>query len=191
MIEDIKKVVSEKLKHHPNRLKHVFGVYETAVELAKIHHVDIEKASIAALFHDFSKYDPIDIQIAHMPLKWIKAYSEHPVIYHALAAAIELEHMFHINDPDILNAIRYHVWGRTHMSDLEKIIFISDSCEPNRVFDDASYIFETAKKDLDQAVLLSMKASIDDLRTRKHVEPSDEQLEAYTYYMEVNRGKTK
>lgn len=191
MIEDIKKIVSEKLKDHPNRLKHVFGVYETAVKLATIHHVDIEKASIAALFHDFSKYDPVEVQIEHMPLKWIKAYAEHPVIYHAIAASIELEHLCHINDPDIIQAIRYHVWGRPHMSDLEKIIFISDSCEPNRKFDDAIHIYQTAEKDLDLAVLYAMKASIDDLRNRKHLEPSDEQLEAYTYYMEVNRGKTK
>ncbi len=191
MIDDIKKIVSEKLKDHQSRLKHVFGVYETAVKLASIHNVDIEKASIAALFHDFSKYDPIEDQIKHMPLKLIKAYADYPVIYHAIAASIELEINFHIKDQDILNAIRYHVWGRPNMSILEKIIFVSDSCEPNRAFDDAKFIYKTATKDLDYAVLLAMKASIDDLKIRRHLEPSDEQYLAYRYYLEVNRGKTK
>ena len=44
MIEDIKIKVSEKLKDHPKRLRHVFGVYETAVKIAEAHHLDVLKA---------------------------------------------------------------------------------------------------------------------------------------------------
>lgn len=190
MIEQLKSRVTEKLKDHPKRLQHVFGVYETACKLATIHGVDQEKAAIAALYHDYAKYDTIEEQIQHIELKLIKQYAEYPVIYHALAAAISLEQEFMIKDQDILNAIRHHVWGRPKMSDLEKIIFISDSCEPNRKFDDASLIFETATKDLNHAVLLAMKASIDYLY-QKGLLPSQEQLEAYTYYQEVNRGEIK
>jgi predicted HD superfamily hydrolase involved in NAD metabolism len=190
MIEQIKHQVIEKLKDHPKRLKHVMGVYETACTLASIHHIDVDKAAIAALYHDYAKYDTIEEQIKHMELKMIKQYAEYPVMYHALAAAIKLEHDFNIKDQDILNAIRYHVWGRPQMSDLEKIIFISDSCEPNRAFEDACYIFETAKKDLNQAVSMAMKASIDYLK-HKGLSPSEEQLIAYHSYQEVNRGETQ
>ena len=190
MIEQLKHRVEEKLKNHPKRLLHVMGVYETACKLADLHGINSEKAAIAALYHDYAKYDSIEVQIQHIELKLIKQYAEYPVIYHALAAAISLEQEYMIKDQDILNAIRYHVWGRPQMSDLEKIIFISDSCEPNRKFDDAALIFETATKDLNKAVELAMKASIDYLY-QKGLLPSEEQMEAYTYYREVNRGEIK
>jgi predicted HD superfamily hydrolase involved in NAD metabolism len=190
MIDAIKKRVSEKLSNHQKRLTHVFGVYETAVKLAKIHNVDVEKVSIAALFHDYSKYDSIEDQVAHMDLKTIKNYAEYPVIYHAMAAAIALEHEFHIRDQEILNGIRYHVWGRPNMSDLEKIVFISDSCEPNRNFPDSQMIFEMASKNLNQATEYCMKISIDHV-IAKGLVPSPEQMESYQYYKEVNRGEIK
>ncbi len=190
MISEVKKNVMNKLKDHPNRLQHVMGVYETALKLAKIHHIDETQISLAALYHDYAKYDSIEEQIEHLDLMTIKDYVETPVIYHAFASAVQLELDFDIHDQDVLNAIRYHVWGRIGMSDIEKIILISDSCEPNRNFDDAKHIFELATKNLNQATEVVMKASIDYLKT-KNLIPAKEQIEAYIYYMEVNRGKTE
>ncbi len=190
MIEDIKNKVIEKLKEHPKRLQHVMGVYETALKLAKAHHLDELKVSIAALYHDYEKYDSIEEQIQYLDLMTIKDYVETPVIYHAFAAAARLEIDFNIHDEEILNAIRYHVWGRKDMSDIEKVILISDSCEPYREFDDEEKIFKLAIKDLNQATEAVMKASIDYLYT-KNLTPAKEQVEAYTYYMEVNCGKTE
>lgn len=190
MIESIKKKVIKKLKDHHKRLEHVFGVYETAIKLAKVHHLDENKVAVAALYHDYAKYDSIENQISYLDLDVIKAYIETPVIYHAFAAAKALEMDFDIHDEEVLNAIRYHVWGRIGMSDIEKVILISDSCEPNRKFDDATKIYELALKDLDQACESVMKASIDYLET-KGIVPAKEQIEIYIYYMEVNRGKTE
>ena len=190
MIEAIKTEVTKKLKDHPKRLEHVFGVYETAVKLADIYQVSQENAGIAALFHDYTKYDPIENQIKHLDLKTIKKYTTSPVMFHALSAAEELKIMFKIENEDILNAIRYHVYGRTSMSIIEQIIFISDYCEPNRKFTDTKYIFDLASKDLDLATEYCMKLTIDDVR-RNGLTPNEEQVNAYIYYQEVNRGKTK
>ncbi len=190
MIEEIKDKVTKKLKDYPERLKHVLGVYETSINLAKAHHLDINKVSIAALYHDYAKYDKFEDQMKYLDLEIIKAYVDTPVIYHAFAAAKALEVDFKIYDSEVLNAIKYHVWGRIGMADIEKVILISDSCEPNRKFEDAKYIYEIALKDLDLACELVMKASIDYLKS-KGIVPAEEQLNAYTYYMEVNRGKTE
>ncbi|MBU1141676.1 MAG: bis(5'-nucleosyl)-tetraphosphatase (symmetrical) YqeK [Firmicutes bacterium] len=190
MIEEIKRKVIEKLKSHPKRLEHVLGVYETAIKIAKAHHLDEGKIAIAALYHDYAKYDSIEDQIAHLDLETIKDYVDTPVIYHAFAAAKSLELEFKVFDEDVLNAMRYHVWGRIGMSDIEKVILISDSCEPNRKFDDANYIYQLALRDLDLACEYVMKASIDYIKTKGLV-PAKEQVEAYIYYMEVNRGKTE
>lgn len=190
MIDAIEKKVIEKMENHPKRLKHCYGVAETAVKLAKIYHVPEDKAMIAGLFHDYAKHDSLQDQMNMINLRWIKAYASYPVIYHAIAASNMLEHEFHVHDHDILDAIRYHVWGRKEMSVLEKIIFVADACEPNRKYPDIDHIFELATKDLDEAVLYCMEQSIEDVK-KKGFTPSDEQIEAYHYYQEVKRGKNQ
>jgi len=190
MIDLIEKRVYEKLGNHPHRLKHVIGVAETAKKLAIIYHESPEKAMIAGLFHDIAKYDTLEEQLNMMDLRWIKAYADYPVIYHAIAASNLLEHEFKIHDQDILNAIRYHVWGRKGMSTLEKIIFVADSCEPNRGFADSDEVYELATHDLDRAVCYCMEQSIHHIQS-KGLTPSEEQLESYQYYLEVTRGEIK
>jgi len=190
MIENIEKRVIEKLGHHPKRLKHVYGVAETAQKLAIIYHESVDKAKIAGLFHDVAKYDTLEEKLNMMDLRWMKVYADYPVIYHAIAAANILEHEFKVHDPDILNAIRYHVWGRKGMSILEKIIFVADSCEPNRGFEDSDYVYELATKDLDRAVCYCMEQSIKHVES-KGLSPSEEQIEIYQYYLEVTRGETE
>lgn len=190
MIERILVRVQEKLMNHPQRLEHVLGVADVAKKLANIYGVSEDKALIAGLFHDYAKYDTLEQQMNMMDLRWIKAYADYPVIYHAIAAANMLEHEFRVHDQDILNAIRYHVWGRKEMSTLEKIIFVADLCEPSRPFDDKTYIYDLATQNLDKAVCYCMKISIEHV-VQEGFKPSIEQLEAYTYYQEVTRGEIK
>lgn len=190
MIEMLKEVVKEKLINYPKRYKHVLGVYETAVKLAKIHNEDVEKASIASLFHDYAKHDRIEEQTKYLSDEEINKYQDVKVIYHAYAAAKILEIEFKVEDQDILNSIKYHVFGRVNMSKLEKIIYLSDYCEPNRDFDDAKVIYELAVNDLDIALEYAMNAGINDV-LRKNLVPNIEQIEAYEYYKEVIRGKNR
>ena len=190
MIDEIYKKVESKLKDHPSRLKHTLGVLEVAVELAKIYSVDTESASIAALYHDYTKYDEIHDQIKDLDPKDIEDYRQFPIMYHALSAEKKLMQDFGITDSDILNAIRYHIWGRPRMSVLEKIIFIADYVEPNRHMEDITEIRNIAKTDLNRAVYRIM-ASSNAFLIQKGIKPSPLQLQATHYYEEVTRGKTK
>ena len=183
----IRAYVQKKLDDYPNRLKHTEGVELVAIELSSIYNFDIQKASIAALTHDLMKCDTIDEQIKFIDQQTIDHYRDFPVIYHAYAAANLIQIELNIQDEDIINAVRYHVWGRPAMSLLEKIIFVADFVEPNREFREAKLYREIAKRDLDQAVCLSMKSSIDYLIDQK-MTPSIDQYKAYEYYKEVTRG---
>ncbi len=190
MIDAVIEKAKERLKGHAKRFKHTEGVAQTAYALAVCHDVDPIKAMMAGYYHDVAKYDSIEDQTRFLDPIWVETYQAYPVLYHAFAAACYLQLDFQVSDPEILDAIRYHVWGRPQMSVLEKIIFVSDSCEPNRGFDECPSIFELAKIDLDQAVEICMKISIDVL-IQKNKKPSQEQLEAYLYYKEENRAKNK
>ncbi|MCD4826443.1 MAG: bis(5'-nucleosyl)-tetraphosphatase (symmetrical) YqeK [Acholeplasmataceae bacterium] len=190
MINKIKKQVENKLKHDPKRLEHVIGVYETAIKLAKIYNVDENFVAIASLYHDYTKNDPIEDQIKLLTEQEIIKYKDYPVNYHALSAAKQLEIDFNVKNEEILMAIKSHVWGRAYMSIYEKIVFVSDYCEPNRIFIDTKALYDLAAKDIDLAVLKSMELTLNYLE-RQDIKPSQEQLIAYAYYMEVNNGKIR
>ena len=61
------------------------------------------------------------------------------------------------------------------MSLLEKIIYIADYMEPNRAFDGVEKLRELAYTDLDQAVALGLRMSIEDLKRRGCVIHGDTQ----------------
>lgn len=134
MIDTIKaiNIVKQKLTDKKERYNHSYRVYEMAIRLAKHYNCDIERIGLAAIFHDYAKYDSIEEQKKYIPESEIKLYEETPVMYHALAAAYVLKNEYLVIDKDIINGIKYHVWGRPGMNLFEKIIFISDKIELGR-----------------------------------------------------------
>ena len=134
--EKAKELVSEKLKDHQKRLIHTLGVCEMAEYLAKEYNVDIEKAKVAALMHDYSKYDDPK-EFAYLLTKEEKEECEkYPFLYHAYLSAYNYKKLFDDFDIDIFNAIHNHVFFLCNMSKLEEIIMIADYTEKNRTYDD-------------------------------------------------------
>ena len=62
-MESYRKAKHLLIKHfagkHKERLEHIFGVVDMAKYLAKQYGVDVKKAKIAAVMHDYCKYDDI------------------------------------------------------------------------------------------------------------------------------------
>ena len=130
-----KELVIAKYKgEHEKRLNHVFGVAEMAEYLAEKYGVDKEKALTAAYMHDYAKYDDPADYLDLLDEKDIEECEKYPFLYHAyISAELYIKELG--NDKDVYNAIRYHVFGRPHMSLLEAIIMISDYTEKNREYD--------------------------------------------------------
>ncbi len=153
----VRKVLSEK------RYNHTLGVLETSILLAKTHGVSEERASLAAILHDYAK--PLSYEDA---LKIVDDFGiildeetlKSSEIIHGPIAAYFAKEKFNIEDEDVLNAIYYHTTGRENMSTLEKIIYLSDYIEPNRNFPGIGIIRELALQDLDKAVFLGMNNTI-------------------------------
>jgi predicted HD superfamily hydrolase involved in NAD metabolism len=189
MIEQIRLDVITKLKDDQIRLQHVFGVEKVAIEIASCYEVNLEHVQIAALFHDYCKNDTLETQIAEIDAKDVAKYKQYPVIYHALAAANILSKNYQMKHDDVLNAIKYHVWGREKMSLLEKIIFVSDLAEPSRTFIDGRKLIELAKINIVEATYDCMEIIINHLKL-ENKKLSDEQVAAFTYIKEELCGKT-
>ncbi|QTD41637.1 bis(5'-nucleosyl)-tetraphosphatase (symmetrical) YqeK [Sporosarcina sp. Te-1] len=156
LIEELKREVEKRLPS--KRAAHVFRVAETAIALARIYSLDIEKVEIAALCHDIAKAMDRDqlrsiIEDNDVDQRYLSFPHE---LWHAPVGAVIAERDFGITDEDVLHAIRYHTTGRKGMSDLEKVIYIADLIEPGRDFAGVEDLRIIAQVCLDDA----MKASI-------------------------------
>jgi predicted HD superfamily hydrolase involved in NAD metabolism len=190
MIEQIRDDVRQKLRNHPKRLTHVEAVEKTAVKLARIHQANEDQVRIAAIYHDAMKYASLQDQLTYLEASEIQRFQSAPVMYHALSAAMELKITHGIHDEIILNAIRYHVFGRPFMTVVEKIVFVSDMCEPNRDFLDWQALDQLAQKDLDKAVYEIMVIIASYLK-KDHLPLHPLQEEAMKHYKEVCCGQTQ
>ena len=139
------------------RYDHTLGVAYTAASLAMRYESDVKKAEIAGLLHDCAKCIDNDKKLA-MCQKYNINVNEferrNPFLLHAKLGSFLAMKKFNITDKDIINAILNHTTGRPEMSLLEKIIYVADYIEPNRMqAPNLREIRKLAFIDLDQAVL--------------------------------------
>ncbi len=134
-IKTINEILIKKYKKDkPKKYSHLLGVSEMAQRLANIYNVDKKKALIAALLHDYYKYETLEEMLSVIDDCDKEYCKKNSYLAHAYASANALKYEFDIDDIDIYNAIKHHVIGKRNMDILEKIIFISDYTEANRKF---------------------------------------------------------
>lgn len=134
-LDKAKNWLSQHLSHE--RFEHSIGAHEKAVELAEKFHLPVEereRAAIAGLLHDTAKLmSPAELleycDQYHVPIEDVDRKT--PQTLHPFVGAELVREAFNIQDPDILNAIRYHTTGRAGMSRVEKIVYIADKIEGN------------------------------------------------------------
>lgn len=153
-------IVQKQLKEE--RYLHTVGVVSTAIQLAKSYGIDEKKAELAAIFHDYAKYRPKEemrsiIINEKMPSDLLEFHHE---LWHAPVGAYLVKTEVGIEDEEILLAIRSHTTGRPGMTDLEKVIFLADYIEPGRKFPGVEEARALANKDLNQALIFSLKNTI-------------------------------
>lgn len=146
------------------RFKHVLDVEETAIALAEQFGESPEKASIAALTHDYAKErSDEEFQLAIERGKYenkteLLKYGN--AIWHGLVGAEFVARELNISDEEILNAIRLHTTGAAEMTLLDKIIYVADYIEPGRSFPGVEDARVIALRDLDQAVAFETKHTL-------------------------------
>ncbi len=152
------------------RFAHSRGVAYTAAALAMKYGADIYSSMIAGILHDCAKNVPEEEFIRyHMELYPGTNVEDItvPHLLHGEYGAYMAEKMYHIDDPQILNAITYHTAGRTNMSLLEKIIYVADYIEPTRNMNTEPSLDDIRKmafEDLDRCIVTIIRCVLDFLR---------------------------
>lgn len=137
------------------RYEHSLLVAKEAKSLAKIYHVDEEKAYLAGLIHDIAK------ELSEEENNyWIKKGNladdlkkeNYKKIRHADIGALIAKEKYNL-DNDICNAIKYHTIGNKNMDTLAKIIYIADKIGRKEIPKELIPIKDLVKKDLNAALI--------------------------------------
>lgn len=182
-IDYMKEIVKENLD--AIRYEHTMGVMYTAAAMAMRYDLDLQKALVAGLLHDCAKCISSDKKISLCEEHGItisESERKNPSLLHAKLGAFFAEEKYGVKENDILEAITYHTTGRPNMSLLDKIVFIADYIEPNRVqAPHLEQIRKLAFEDIDACLYMILEDSLAYLQTRSEViDPMTEQT--YLYY---------
>ena len=171
------------------RYGHSIRVMETALDLARIHGVDEEKAQMAGILHDSGKWKSREKTLQKVQDWGIilseEECAEYNLIHGALSTYIA-KNIFGIEDADVLNAIKNHITGRPAMSDLEKIVYIADMIEPARNYEFIDDFRAMAKVDLDRTMYEILNENLAHLiRNDRYIAGTS--LEARNYYLRITK----
>ena len=161
----------------PDRVSHVLGCRDTAVELAKRWGTNETDAARAGLLHDITKALPPQLQLTLCEEYGIilDTFSrKNPKTLHALTGSLVAKRIFGENDA-VINAIRHHTTGKANMNLLEKIIYVADYMEPNREFPGVEKLRKLAYSDIDQALILGLEMTLELLKKQgREVSPESQ-----------------
>ena len=163
-MEQLERTVVRLLK--PNRVAHVLGCRDTAVEMARCWGADETDAARAALLHDITKAldGPLQLTLCQQYGTMLSEFSrENPKTLHALTGSLVAERIFGENQA-VVSAVRHHTTGKANMSLLEKIIYVADYVEPNRTLPYVQKLRELAFSDLDAAVKMGLEKTLEHLK---------------------------
>ena len=147
----------------PRRIPHVAGCEEMAVRLALRWGEDADTAAEAAILHDITKKLTAAEQLrlcAEYGIMTDDAERENTELLHAKTGAALARALFGVEDA-VYTAIFRHTTGSVAMSQLEKIIYLADAMEPTRDYEGVEALRECALRDLDEAMIMSLRRTID------------------------------
>ena len=172
----------------PKRVAHVAGCESQAVKLAMHWGEDPEKAAVAGILHDITKKQKAEKQLLLCDKYGImldNTERDNPQLLHARTGAEMAREIFGVSD-DIYEAIRWHTTGKPDMTTMEKIIYLADYTEPTRDFEGVEELRDLCFKDLDEAMALGLRMSLEEIRGRG-AEPFRDTVRACEWYSEKTR----
>ena len=151
---------------NPNRINHVLGCRDTAVELARRWGADENDAARAGILHDITKAldGPLQLTLCREYGTILDEFGyKYPKTLHALTGSLVADRIFG-ESPAVVDAICHHTTGKADMNLLEKIIYVADYMEPCRNFPGVEHLRELAFSDIDAALKLGLEMTLEHLK---------------------------
>ncbi len=119
----------------PVAMGHSERVAATAAHLASLYGIDVERARIAGLLHDWHRETPAEELVARarrLGLDVTEVDEAVPYLLHGPVAQADLEMEFPELPDDVLAAIGAHTYGTAGMPPLSMLVYVADVIEPGR-----------------------------------------------------------
>ena len=166
------------------RLRHCLGVEKAARELAERFGLDVEKAGLAGLLHDYAKKvsdeDFLSLIDKYRLDPDLKNWGNN--VWHGMVGIYKIQEDLGIEDAEILRAIEIHTVGSSTMSELDKVVYVADYIEHNRDFPGVDKARELAKRSLNQAVAYETARTVEHL-AHKEMPIYPQTLETYNAFV--------
>ncbi len=160
-IEEMKRILKESLPL--KRYKHSLAVYDTAIELASAHKLDVEKVAVSALLHDCGREvagrDSL-AKAAELGIPVDETEANQPILLHAKLGVYYAQHKYGVEDPEILEGILYHTTGAKDMTPLAMAVYLADLLEPTRDFPGIDEMRRLARQDMEKAMMRAYAQTI-------------------------------
>ena len=178
LLAKMETVMSEK------RLRHCLGVEKAARELAERFGLDVEKAGLAGLLHDYAKKvsdeDFLSLIDKYQLDSDLKNWGNN--VWHGMVGIYKIQEDLGVKDPEILRAIEIHTVGSDTMSELDKVVYVADYIEHNRDFPGVDKARELAQQSLDLAVAYETARTVEHL-AHKGMPIYPQTLETYNAFV--------
>lgn len=162
------------------RFAHTLRVLNLAIDLGTFYKINLEDIFLSAIYHDYTKEWSNEALLAYMDAQGLlidPVCIKAPHLLHGFVAANLCQSNGWINNNSVYDSIAYHTVGYENFDNLGKIIYISDALEPKRVYSGIDELRKVAYQDLDLAVTLVAKKTIDYLKQKDFL------IHDYTYKM--------
>jgi predicted HD superfamily hydrolase involved in NAD metabolism len=169
------------------RFGHTLRVADTAVDLARVHGLDEDRARLCALIHDAARETEPE-EFLRLAEEWNvpveEPERESPKLLHGPVAAELARRELGVRDEEVLEAVRAHTTAKPGMGPLALALYVADKIEPARDYPSVERLRKLAREDLHVAATESLRRAIAHNEGRgKDVHPSSraalEWLESY------------
>ncbi|MCM1148912.1 MAG: nicotinate (nicotinamide) nucleotide adenylyltransferase [Butyricicoccus sp.] len=170
----------------PKRVRHVRGVESEARSLARRWGTDPDLAAEAGILHDITKKLDLNQQLLLCEEYGIitdELERTNEKLLHAKTGAAVARDRFGACD-EVYTAIEWHTTGRPDMSMPEKVLYMADYIEPARDFEGVERLRALAYEDIDAAMELGLRMSLEDIVSRGNT-PHEDSASALEWYAKI------
>ena len=165
--ENYKKVIRNLLDDY--RYNHSLCVADEARRLAVLYNENPDDAYLAGLLHDITKNFTPDEHLNILERFGIilsNVEKSSVPIWHGISGSVYVKNILKVDNQRIISAIRYHTTAKSDMSLFEKLIYLADYTSADRNYPDVAVMRNLVDKSIDDAMLYSLKYTINDLTAK-------------------------
>ena len=148
--------------------RHIQWVRQTARELAALHGLEVAPADQAAAAHDIARALPgrrllAEARRRELPVSPVEA--QLPILLHGPVGADRARLSLGLQEPQVLEAVRWHSTASPGLSPLGQVVFLADKLDPGKVrrYPFLEEVRALAWRDLDRAMVLFLSRDLERL----------------------------